>query len=60
MIHSRSFVVLAGLVFLLCLVQPTAAFGAGNIASLSKLEGVNCRWSPMLVHHGQHVMSTRP
>ncbi|ROT43612.1 Het-C-domain-containing protein [Sodiomyces alkalinus F11] len=43
MFESRSFVFLAGLVLLLCLARPAAAFGAGNISSLSKIEGVNWR-----------------
>ncbi|KAL7786399.1 heterokaryon incompatibility protein Het-C domain-containing protein [Trichoderma ceciliae] len=34
---------LLGLVLLVCLVQPAAAFGAGNIASVSKVEGQNWR-----------------
>ncbi|PTB37503.1 hypothetical protein M441DRAFT_199847 [Trichoderma asperellum CBS 433.97] len=34
---------LLGLVLLVCLVQPAAAFGAGNIASISKVEGQNWR-----------------
>ncbi|RFU74362.1 hypothetical protein TARUN_7885 [Trichoderma arundinaceum] len=34
---------LVGLALLVCLVQPAAAFGAGNIASVSKVEGQNWR-----------------
>ncbi|KAH6609190.1 hypothetical protein Trco_002536 [Trichoderma cornu-damae] len=34
---------LLGLVLLVCLAQPAAAFGAGNIASISKVEGQNWR-----------------
>lgn len=31
-----------GLVILVALASPAAAFGAGNIASISKVEGQNC------------------
>lgn len=31
-----------GLIILIALVTPAAAFGAGNIASISKIEGQNC------------------
>jgi Heterokaryon incompatibility protein Het-C len=41
---SSSFVVLTGLVILLIFyAQPVQAFGAGNIASLAKIEGQNWR-----------------
>ncbi|KAL6876758.1 heterokaryon incompatibility protein Het-C domain-containing protein [Trichoderma novae-zelandiae] len=43
MIDFRAPGFLLGLVLLVCLVQPAAAFGAGNIASVSKVEGQNWR-----------------
>ncbi|KAL7939448.1 heterokaryon incompatibility protein Het-C domain-containing protein, partial [Trichoderma chlorosporum] len=43
MIDFRAPGFLLGLVLLVCLVQPAAAFGAGNIASISKVEGQNWR-----------------
>lgn len=43
MFTSRTPVFLVGLIVLVCLAQPTVAFGAGNIASLSKIEGINWR-----------------
>ncbi|KAL7943076.1 heterokaryon incompatibility protein Het-C domain-containing protein [Trichoderma barbatum] len=43
MIDFRAPGLLLGLVLLVCLVQPAAAFGAGNIASVSKVEGQNWR-----------------
>lgn len=39
--HSELFLVFT--IGLILLARPTAAFGAGNIASLSKVEGVNWR-----------------
>lgn len=33
---------LLGLIVLVALASPAAAFGAGNIASISKVEGQNC------------------
>lgn len=33
---------LLGFIVLFCFVQPTLAFGAGNIAGISKIEGQNC------------------
>lgn len=46
MIEFRAPGFLLGLVLLVCLVQPAAAFGAGNIASISKVEGQNCTSPP--------------
>lgn len=46
MIDFRAPGLLLGLVLLVCLVQPAAAFGAGNIASISKVEGQNCTSNP--------------
>ncbi len=31
-----------GFIVLFCFVRPTLAFGAGNIAGISKVEGQNC------------------
>jgi hypothetical protein len=31
---------------LLVLARPASAFGAGNIASVSKIEGINCAYLP--------------
>lgn len=38
----RSHSLLVGLVILVALASPALAFGAGNIASISKVEGQNC------------------
>ncbi|KAK1984604.1 heterokaryon incompatibility protein Het-C [Colletotrichum cereale] len=43
MLDARSYPLLVGLLVLVCLAQPTYAFGAGNIASISKVEGQNWR-----------------
>jgi hypothetical protein len=42
MFDSRSFTFTVGLIVLICLARPAHAFGAGNIASISKIEGQNC------------------
>lgn len=42
MIDFRISPLWVGLVVLVCLAQPTFAFGAGNIGTLSKIEGINC------------------
>lgn len=42
MANSRLFLLL-GIAVLLCLITPTHAFGAGNIASISRIEGHNWR-----------------
>lgn len=43
MFTSRSHSLLVGLVILVALASPAVAFGAGNIASISKVEGQNWR-----------------
>ncbi|KAK1970591.1 heterokaryon incompatibility protein Het-C [Colletotrichum sublineola] len=43
MLDARFYPLLVGLLVLVCLAQPTYAFGAGNIASISKIEGQNWR-----------------
>ncbi|KAI2604007.1 Het-C-domain-containing protein [Hypoxylon fragiforme] len=43
MITLRPFPVLLGLVFLFAFARPALAFGAGNIAGISKVEGQNWR-----------------
>jgi hypothetical protein len=40
---NTKLLVLLGCIVLLCLVTPSHAFGAGNIASISKIEGHNWR-----------------
>ena len=35
-----------GFIVLFCFVRPTLAFGAGNIAGISKVEGQNCEKLP--------------
>lgn len=50
---------LLGLVLLVCLIQPAAAFGAGNIASVSKVEGQNCTSTaciPLRMAHLAHTL----
>lgn len=46
MLDLRNPGLLLGLIILVALASPAAAFGAGNIASISKVEGQNCA-SPM-------------
>lgn len=55
MFTSRTPFLLVGLVVLVCLAQPTLAFGAGNIASLSKIEGINCEFAS-----SQTIIPQRP
>ncbi|KAF6833388.1 nima-interacting protein [Colletotrichum plurivorum] len=43
MLDARSYPLLVGLIVLVWLARPTHAFGAGNIASISKIEGQNWR-----------------
>lgn len=38
----KPFPFVLGAIVLFCFVQPTLAFGAGNIAGISKVEGQNC------------------
>lgn len=42
MFSFRSHGLLVGLIIVVCLASPALAFGAGNIASISKVEGQNC------------------
>jgi hypothetical protein len=42
MMDFRSHGLVLGLIIFIALAQPAAAFGAGNIASISKIEGQNC------------------
>jgi hypothetical protein len=42
-VSSTTTVLLATGIILLLLAQPTHAFGAGNIASVSAVEGINCK-----------------
>lgn len=42
MFESRAFTFAVGLVCLVYFARPALAFGAGNIASISKIEGQNC------------------
>lgn len=44
MIDCKDRGLILGLIILLALASPVAAFGAGNIASTSKVEGQNCEW----------------
>ncbi|KAL2259125.1 hypothetical protein VTK26DRAFT_7326 [Humicola hyalothermophila] len=43
MTNFKPYPFLLGFIVLFCFVQPTLAFGAGNIAGISKVEGVNWR-----------------
>jgi hypothetical protein len=45
MLDFRNYGLLVGLIILVSLASPVAAFGAGNIASISKVEGQNCKLS---------------
>ena len=42
MFDSRNYTILVGLIILVGLARPAYAFGAGNIAGISKVEGQNC------------------
>ena len=46
MFESRALTFAVALVFLLYFARPSLAFGAGNIASISKIEGQNCAYRP--------------
>jgi hypothetical protein len=45
MFDSKPYTLLVGLIVLIGLARPALAFGAGNIAGISKVEGQNCTWS---------------
>jgi hypothetical protein len=38
-------------IVLICFARPAAAFGAGNIASISKVEGQNCKQNDIVFQH---------
>lgn len=42
MLDARSYPLLVGLIVLVWFSRPAHAFGAGNIAGISKIEGQNC------------------
>lgn len=42
MLNFSNHGLLVGLIILIGLARPAVAFGAGNIASISKIEGQNC------------------
>lgn len=42
----KPYPILLGFIVLFCFVRPTLAFGAGNIAGISKIEGLNCEMFP--------------
>lgn len=42
MMSSKLYPSLLGLAFLFIFARPALAFGAGNIAGISKVEGQNC------------------
>lgn len=44
MAFAKPFPILLGIVVLFLFARPTLAFGAGNIASISKVEGQNCEF----------------
>jgi hypothetical protein len=48
MFSLKPYPALLALVVLLVYAQPALAFGAGNIASISKVEGQNCKSGPLL------------
>jgi len=49
---STSTSLLLTVALLLVLARPTHAFGAGNIASVSKVEGLNCESCCYSIHSG--------
>jgi Heterokaryon incompatibility protein Het-C len=65
MFDSRQYVLLVGLVVLVAFTRPALAFGAGNIAGISKVEGQNCKSTSSrsalpfyLIIYSQGVMAT--
>lgn len=46
MFESKALTFAVGLICLLYFARPSLAFGAGNIASISKIEGQNCTYRP--------------
>jgi hypothetical protein len=46
MAEFKAYPFLLGLLVLFCFVRPTLAFGAGNIAGISSVEGQNCEFIP--------------
>lgn len=42
MFSVRNYGLLVGFIIVVALASPAMAFGAGNIASISKIEGQNC------------------
>lgn len=44
MFESRALAFAVGLICLVYFARPALAFGAGNIASISKIEGQNCAY----------------
>jgi hypothetical protein len=59
MATSFSTTVLLSLGLFLLLAGPAHAFGAGNIASLSAVEGLNCKQSCILNNYPTNVSSGR-
>ena len=57
MLDFRNPGLLLGLIVLVSLVTPAAAFGAGNIASISTVEGQNCGFPSPLPHKPPRVQS---
>ena len=49
MFESKALTFAVGLICLLYFARPSLAFGAGNIASISKIEGQNCAYRPRFV-----------
>jgi hypothetical protein len=47
MFDTKPYTLLVGLIVLVLFTRPTHAFGAGNIAGISKLEGQNCTYSSL-------------
>jgi hypothetical protein len=45
---SRPYPLILGIIVLYLFVAPTLAFGAGNIAGISKVEGQNCKFTLLL------------
>lgn len=51
MAYSREYpTILLGVILLFWFVKPTLAFGAGNIAGISSIEGQNCELIPPTIY----------
>jgi hypothetical protein len=52
---SKPYPLILGIIVLFVFVRPTLAFGAGNIAGISKVEGQNCELTHLLLILGRRL-----